>query len=104
MELNQKNNVQWIQSDALQYIANSNMQYDLIAVDVFIDTLLPADYKNESFFNQCYSHLSANGICIFNTILTTKSEVSKVENGLYAIFTDVKKHTLGINTFYVCRK
>lgn len=104
MQLNKKNNVQWIQCDALQYIANSNMLYDLIAVDVFIDTLLPADYKNESFFNQCYTHLTANGICIINTILTTKNEVGKVENGLYAIFALVKKYTLGINTFYVCSK
>lgn len=104
MELNHKNNVQWILSDALQYIANSNMQYDLIAVDVFIDTLLPADYKNEAFFKQCYSHLTVNGMCIFNVILSTKSEISKVENALYAVFATVNKYTLGINTFYVCNR
>jgi len=55
-----------INDDAHHFLEESTKQYDLIVVDIFIDTKVPEQFYTASFGNQLKQHLSKKGIVLFN--------------------------------------
>lgn len=102
MDLNSKKNVTWQYSDANTYMQTTEDTFDLIGVDLFKDTLIPRDFKQSAFFEQCKKKLNPNGYCIFNMILNSTNEKNIILERLQQNFDEVKEIKFKVNTFFVC--
>ncbi|TYP98086.1 spermine/spermidine synthase [Tenacibaculum adriaticum] len=52
--------------DAFNFVKNSNNQYDLIIVDLFIDNQVPKQFYTEEFCNNLSNIITTKGSIIFN--------------------------------------
>jgi 16S rRNA G1207 methylase RsmC len=103
MNLNVKNNVEWICEDALLFLKESTNKYDLIGVDVFKGTRVPYDIQTEYFINLCAERLSPNGIVIFNFISQNKTDALLLERNMKHKFKNIDTIQHFLNTFYICK-
>ncbi|MBK7689876.1 MAG: hypothetical protein IPK62_07325 [Bacteroidetes bacterium] len=103
MNLNEKKNVSWIYNDAITYLKSETPHFNLIGIDLFRGTLLSNDFKQASFFELCKSKLEPNGICIFNMILNSRNESIIINDRLAQHFSNIRKITFKLNTFFICR-
>jgi spermidine synthase len=71
-------NHQIIEADARDYLKASTQLFDLIIVDVFIDTQVPAHIKSEGFIGLVINHLKPDGQAVFNH-MKVKGEHSYAE-------------------------
>ena len=55
--------------DALKFMANNNKKFDLIIIDLFVDTEIPDSFFSESFWNNIIKATSQNGSVLFNASL-----------------------------------
>lgn len=69
-------------ADAFDFVAEDNELYDLIAVDVFIDTNTPSKFRSASFLENLKSRLSSDGLIIYNTMVNHE-DLSRVSNAFY---------------------
>jgi spermidine synthase len=103
MELNVKNNVEWICEDAFIFLQETSKKYDLIGVDVFIGTIVPYNIQTEYFINLCAERLSPNGIVILNFISQNKTDTLLLEDKMRHNFKNIEIIQHGLNKFYICR-
>ncbi|CAM4011127.1 spermidine synthase [Flavobacterium weaverense] len=67
-------NLKIVIDDAFEYVLKTKNKYDLIIVDVFQDTSMPA-FLFESFFtNRICSLLNDRGFILFNTMILTENQ------------------------------
>src|SRR5690554_2303181 len=64
-------NVEIICEDALNYVEKSQEKFDLIIIDLFIDTQVPEQFLKLHFWKRLLSLKSTNGILLFNASLET---------------------------------
>ena len=70
-------NLKIVIDDAFEYVLKTKNKYDLIIVDVFQDTSMPA-FLFESFFtNRICSLLNDRGFILFNTMILTENQDSR---------------------------
>ncbi|WP_104734907.1 spermidine synthase [Hanstruepera ponticola] len=55
--------------DALDYIQQDSTQFDLIIVDLFIDTEVPEQFLKISFWDEILKRKSTSGVLLFNASL-----------------------------------
>jgi spermidine synthase len=67
-------NIQIIAQDAAQFVAETNLQYDLVVVDVFIGDRIPEKFSETEFVKQLAGIIEKKGQLIFNTIFDTFDE------------------------------
>lgn len=72
-ELEKYGNLNLVLSDASDYIQNTNQQFDVIIVDIFIGDTVPAQFTETKFINSVGEHLSPNGKLIYNTMRNSLS-------------------------------
>lgn len=60
-------NLQIIHDNALNYVKTSSEKYDLLIVDLFIDTQVPKQFYSNDFCNNLKKLLSQKGVILFNT-------------------------------------
>ncbi len=60
--------------NAIEYLNSSMDQYDLIIVDLFVDTRVPSEFYQEKFWNRIVSHLNENGQILFNAGMNLDSQ------------------------------
>jgi len=65
-EITASEKLQIIQDDAFQYIKNTKKEFQLIIVDLFIDTKVPAVFYEEEFCKNLKKLIEVNGYLIFN--------------------------------------
>ncbi len=70
-------NLEIIIDDANKYVSNNNFKFDLIIIDIFQDSKMPAFLFETIFINRICALLQPKGIILFNTMLT-KSEQKKI--------------------------
>lgn len=63
-------NLEIIIDDACKYVSNSSSKFDLIIVDIFQDSKMPAFLFESAFINRICARLQSKGIILFNTMLT----------------------------------
>ncbi|MBL7765573.1 MAG: hypothetical protein JNJ58_05735 [Chitinophagaceae bacterium] len=102
MNLNSRQNVQWLNSDARLYIETCDEYFDLIGVDIFVDMDIPYYYRTEDFYRSCRMKLNEKGICIFNTIPINPGEAEETHQKLRRVFSKVDAMTQNRNVFYLC--
>lgn len=94
--------VNWHIGDAVEFIATSNQTFDLIGVDLFIDTKVNPNTLHANFINNIQNALSSKGIAIFNYIFSNQEEQKKLERILADSFKNVHIHVHSKNVFYTC--
>ena len=67
-------NLEIICDDALTFMNQNNKQFDLIIIDLFIDTEVPDSFLNTSFWNDIIRSNSKNGSILFNASLNDKND------------------------------
>jgi SAM-dependent methyltransferase len=67
--------IDYICTDANQYVFNTPKKYDLICMDVFIDDLVPTELESIKFLQQLKTLIQPQtGLLMFNKLSSTKKE------------------------------
>lgn len=72
-------NLQIIEGDAFQFVKNSKEKFQLIIIDLFIDTNVPAIFYGKEFSKYISTILQKNGALLFNVGVNLKKESVTVE-------------------------
>lgn len=93
-------NKQFIVQDASQYLKNTDMEYDLIILDVYSNSFqVPADLITVEFMGRIKSRLKPNGIVVMNIIANPNFDdkfSQNFDNTLRTVFTNnVSRQTIG---------
>ncbi len=63
-----QSSIQIINADAQQFMAVNEQEFDLICVDVFLDEIIPDQFKTKSFLQLLKNSLSPNGLVLYNML------------------------------------
>ena len=69
--ISETENLKIICDDAIHYMNNNSEVFDLIIIDIFIDTEVPSPFLKTSFWNQIVKANSSKGSILFNASLDT---------------------------------
>ncbi len=82
-------NLTIINEDAFVFVSNTTETYDLIAIDIFKDVMVPERFISLVFFDNIKKRLTPNGVVIFNFVsfdFETKQQIKKIEQLLTTVF------------------
>lgn len=71
--INRFENIRITHADALEFLEQSENQYDLIISDLFIGNAVPIIFTEPAFIHHLIGHLSPGGKIIYNTMRPTMS-------------------------------
>jgi len=72
--------IQFICADANSYVMQSQEKFDMIAMDVFLDDVVPSVFESDEFLQKIQQLLSPNGILLYNRLAYTNEDVKKAED------------------------
>jgi spermidine synthase len=76
-----------VQADALAWLGqSSNLFFDLIVVDIFIDDQTPEGFEQGAFLEDCRRQLSPNGLLIYNRLYQNETQIQKTEDFFQVFF------------------
>ena len=75
-------NFKCVIADAEQFVKTDANQYDLIVIDIFTDTEMPAFLFEQSFISNCKKLLNKNGYILFNTMHLTADSKNTIDKYL----------------------
>ena len=64
-------------ADALAFVAQCEDTFDLIAMDIFLDDIIPSDFESEAFLKELSRLLTPRGILLYNRLSRTTEDLSK---------------------------
>ncbi|WP_298144287.1 spermidine synthase [Flavobacterium sp.] len=67
-------NVSIVFADAFDFVLRNTEKYDLVIVDIFIDTKLPDFLFELHFLKKLFADMPAKGILLFNTMVLTTAD------------------------------
>lgn len=70
-----------VTANAMDFVANDNQQYDIIAVDLFVDDKTPAIFEQADFLENCKKRLRPKGVLIYNRL--TYNEILKAKTAFF---------------------
>lgn len=73
-KLSETKNLKIICDDALNFMNKNIVKFDLIIIDLFIDTEVPSPFYKTSFWNNVIKANSSKGIILFNASLQTDDD------------------------------
>ena len=79
---------------AEKFISENNIQFDLIAIDVFVEAKVPETCMTESFLKQVNESLASNGRVVFNVMPAANSIHENFENRFKKCFDRAEVHEL----------
>lgn len=71
-----KSKVNLICADAYQFVMGCKEKFDLIAVDVFLDDMIPASFEKDDFLARLSTLLSSEGIVVYNRLSQNKKDMA----------------------------
>lgn len=81
-----KSPIEVIQADALNYIYQCDQQFDLICMDVFLDDVIPAQFRQHYFLLNLKTCLAEDGILLYNCLAAQKKDIELARNFLERYF------------------
>ncbi|CAA6829169.1 MAG: Unknown protein [uncultured Aureispira sp.] len=75
--------------DALDYVKNCSEQFDLVAIDIFIDDQIPSDFESIQFLEGVKKLLSPNALLMYNQLTYNEALLSKTALFLQGKFKSV---------------
>jgi spermidine synthase len=73
-------NFNLVQDDAFEFVLKTKEKYDLIIIDVFLDTQMPNFLFEDFFINRINFLLQVNGFILFNTMVLNQKERERNQN------------------------
>ncbi len=67
------NRLTTICEDAYEFVNQDNLEYDLIAVDVFLDNITPMKFRSKTFLSNLKRLLAPNAFLFYNTMTTSNA-------------------------------
>jgi predicted membrane-bound spermidine synthase len=65
--------------DALEYVRDCPQQFDLVAIDIFIDDQIPSVFESIEFLENVKKILSPNALLMYNQLTYNEALLSKTE-------------------------
>jgi len=97
-----------VHADALAYVTQTEQQYDLICMDIFLDDLIPSQFESVSFLEELKRLLAPNGRLLYNRLALNASDrkISQAffEGPFTRVFPDGEKLQVGRNWMLVNKK
>ena len=79
-KLNEIPNLKIVVDDAFEFVLKTKEKYDLIIIDIFQDTTMPAFLFQDFFINRINFLLNVNGFILFNTmVINEKNRARNLE-------------------------
>jgi spermidine synthase len=69
--LRQRKNLQVVQADAISFAKTCPQRFDLVIIDLFVDSLVPGEAEQGEFLSQCANLLRPGGMLMFNRLMHT---------------------------------
>jgi len=70
-----ESSVEFVCADAFIYVNQSKEQFDMIAVDLFLDDVVPIQFEQKDFLQGLKKLLNPNGILLYNRLAYTKEDI-----------------------------
>ncbi|MCX7551501.1 spermidine synthase [Xanthomarina sp. F2636L] len=93
-QLQNNQQLEIICADALQYIEENKSTFDLIIIDLFIDTQVPKQFLDLPFWENILQRKSTNGVILFNASLE-----NSMNTELKTIIDYLKTHVYKVSVF-----
>jgi spermidine synthase len=107
-QLHKTTALELITADAFEYIKSTKNKFDLIIVDIFNDIQMPKELFQNEFWIHTSKLLNYKGLCLFNSIYTSKEELnrnSQLKANLSSTFKTIESiKTNRINEVFILRK
>nr|MBS0036841.1 fused MFS/spermidine synthase [Saprospiraceae bacterium] len=90
-------------ADARDYIELNREEYDLIAVDIFVDDLIPNHFQTEAFLEKCNNSLGSEGVLLYNSLAANQKDKEDSEDFYFNVFTKVfpNAHLVDVRGNYI---
>lgn len=72
-----KSSIEIICADAFSYIQQSTEKFDMIAMDVFLDDIIPPAFQEASLLKKLQNMLTPKGVLLYNCLAFNKSDLKK---------------------------
>ena len=79
--------------DALDYVAQSNETFDLIAIDLFLDDVVPEKFDAEEFIYSISKLIRPGGIVMFSRMIRNPDHLQRTKNYYEQIFSKIFTNT-----------
>ena len=63
----------------MAFVHQSTQQYDLIAMDVFLDDVIPDDFEQIEYLSALKSLLKPNGVLLYNRLALDKKDLETTQ-------------------------
>ena len=90
--------IELIEADAMEFIQKNQKQFDLIAVDLFLDSTVPARFQTVEFLELVLKATSPNGWILFNRLAYPEKELHQTATYFEEIFARVIPHVNYVET------
>ena len=81
--------IELVCADANNFIKQSSQKYDMIAVDLFQDDIIPEQFEQVEFLKNVKNLLSPNGILLYNRLAHNDQDIKQSKSFYKNIFTKV---------------
>ena len=105
--LGSDNNLEIIHDDAVDFVARTERKFDLIIIDIFIDTLVPESVYRVEFWQAIYSMTHPDGYILWNASMSRTKNLSlsplltKLEKYFHI---EIYERVRGTNTLLIGKK
>ena len=69
-----ESSIETICADAFAFVMQSREKFDLIAMDVFLDDIIPDDFQNDTFLEHLEKLLNPDGVLLYNRLAHTPTD------------------------------
>jgi predicted membrane-bound spermidine synthase len=100
-------NVEVVITDAAIYLAQDQQKYDIIAMDIFAEDVIPAKFQTEKYLKLLQSKLKPGGVILYNRLSLTKedkAESSQFFETFRTVFPDALKLVVKDNWMFISDK
>ncbi len=102
-DLYPSDNVNCIHANALEFVQNTTLQFDLIVSDLFVENKVPIEFLQENYLLQLKRLCRPNAQLVINTQLNTEINQSDFEILLNRNFTTVEIIKMSQNMIYILK-
>lgn len=74
--------IEFVCADAYDYVQSCEHQFDMIAIDLFIDDEIPIQFETTTFFEKVKTLLTPDGLLLFNRLAATREDRA-ISKGFY---------------------
>jgi spermidine synthase len=93
-----ESNIEIFSTDAAIFTLQCQQQFDLIAVDIFLDDVIPRTFQQPSFLKQVSELLTSKGLLLYNHLAYTQADRNKAKAFFEEAFQSVFPEAIFVET------